>query len=267
MIRPSNVAVLKDRDFILKCRLEGETWRYPELSWQGPGGQITYNNSNDWNLMVLSAQHGARYKLRTSYSYYSYYLYVFVIVYSKWIIYRAVTNIYLNFTRNKNNHNMSLFSQQIYVFFVDPPTCSFISSDSPSDLNFTCSIWYSSVWWNPRLYIKGPGTDRYTGDPGVTTLSQVVKPGQRGMVYECGAVFEWSDFPDYAKNPLYDQTNLPVITETCSNEVKKNNSYTISSSMIPSKVTRKTTSSMYKYDVQLTASKGSSVSSKKYNLI
>ena len=153
------------------------------------------------------------------------------------------------------------------MFFKDPPTCSFILSDSPSGLNFTCSIWYSSGEWNPRLYIKGPGTERYTGDPRVTTLSQEVQPDQEGMMYECGAIFEWLDLPHYARNSGYDQTTLPVITETCSNEVKYNNSYTISSSMAPSKVTRKTTRSMYKYDVQLTASKGSSVSSKKYNLI
>ena len=259
MIRPSNVAVLKGQDFILKCRLEGETWRYPELSWQGPGGQITYNNSNDWNLMVLNAQHGYRYELRTSYSYYSYYLYVFVIVYSKWIIYRAdLLQIYtLILQVNKNNQNMSLFAQQIHAF-VDPPTCSFVSSDSPSGLNFTCSIWYTTYYWHPRLYIKGLGTERYTGDPGLRTLSQAVKPGQQEMVYECGAVFEWSDFPDYARNSRYDKTNLPVITETCSKEVRKNNSYTISSQTTPAKLMETTT----RNDVLPTTGKGSIVLSK-----
>ena len=129
---------------------------------------------------------------------------------------------------NQNNQNLSLFSQQIHAF-VDPPTCTFVSSDSPSGLNFTCSIWYSTYSWHPRLYIKGPRTERYIGDPGVRALSQEVQQGHERMVYECGAVFEWSDFPDYARNSRYDQTNLPVITETCSNEVQKNNSYTISS--------------------------------------
>ena len=92
---------------------------------------------------------------------------------------------------------------------------------APSGLNFTCSIWYSSDVWHPRLYIKGPGTDRYTGDPGVRTLSQAVKPGQQGMVYECGAIFKWSDAPYFAINNRghYDLTNLPVINETCSDEV------------------------------------------------
>ena len=158
---------------------------------------------------------------------------------------------------------VTLVFKSFFHVFKDPPTCSFILSDSPSGLNFTCSLWYSSVGWNPRLNIKGPGIERYTGDPGVKTLSQEVQPDHEGMMYECGAVFEWSDF---CGNSQYDQTTLPVITETCSNEVKKSNSYTISSSMAPSKVTRKATRSMYKYDVQVTASKGSSVSSKKYNL-
>ena len=147
---------------------------------------------------------------------------------------------------------MSLFSQQIHAF-VDPPTCSFVSSDSPSDLNFTCSIWYSAYSWHPRLYIKGPEADRYTGDPGVRTLSQEVQQGHEGMVYECGAVFEWSDFPDYARNSRHDQTNLPVITETCSNEVKNNNSYTISSQTTPAKLTETTR----RNDVLLTTGKSS----------
>ena len=140
--------------------------------------------------------------------------------------------------------------QEFFHVFKDPPSCSFILSDSPSGLNFTCSIWYSTNTWYPRLYIKGPETERYIGDPNERTLSQEVPPGQEGMMYECGAVFEWSDLPYYTSNDLkYDRTNLPVITETCSTEVKKNISYTISSSTAPTKVTRKTTRSTYQYDV------------------
>ena len=129
------------------------------------------------------------------------------------------------------------------MFFKDPPTCSFILSDSPSGLNFTCSIWNSNWLWYPRLYIKGPGIERYTGDPGVRTVSQEVQPDHEGMVYECGAVFEWLDLEssdvNFRYNPhRYDLNNLPVIKETCSTIVGMTNPYISSTKIMAATITR-----------------------------
>ena len=96
VIRPKNVAVLRGQDYILKCRLEGELWRYPTRNWYRPAGYIIdddgrikqpekysfiTNSSSDWNLMVKNAQRGTRYSIRTRYP--SQYIFTFVIVYSK----------------------------------------------------------------------------------------------------------------------------------------------------------------------------------------
>ena len=97
--------------------------------------------------------------------------------------------------------------------------------------------------WYPRLYIKGPGTERYTGDPEVTTLSQAVKPGQQGMLYECGAVFEWLDLEKTdvsfrSNRHRYDLNNLPVIKETCSTIVGMTNPYISSTKIMAATNTR-----------------------------
>ena len=86
-------------------------------------------------------------------------------------------------------------------------------------------------------------TERYTGDRGVKTLSQAVKPGQQGMVYECGAVFEWLDLEKTdgsfrSRLHLYDLNNLPVIKETCSTIVRMTNPYIISTKIMAATNTR-----------------------------
>ena len=96
VIRPKNVAVLRSQEYILKCRLEGEVWRYPTRNWYGPGAKIIdddgrikqpekfsflTNSSSDRNLMVKNAQHGTRYSIQTRYP--SQYVFTFMIVYSK----------------------------------------------------------------------------------------------------------------------------------------------------------------------------------------
>ena len=66
------------------------------------------------------------------------------------------------------------------------------------------------------------------------------------MMYECGAVFEWSDLPHNVMNSrqYYDLTNLPVINETCSDEVGMTTTLikTTSSSMASTKSKKTMTS-------------------------
>ena len=75
------------------------------------------------------------------------------------------------------------------------------------------------------------------------TLSQAVKPGQGGMVYECGAVFEWLDLESSDVNfrfnrHYYDANILPVIKETCSVIVGMTNPYIRSPKFMATTTTR-----------------------------
>ena len=66
------------------------------------------------------------------------------------------------------------------------------------------------------------------------TLSQAVKPGHQGMMYECGVFFKRSDLhEDYINNPHHNTHTLPIINETCSDQVGMTTTYikTTSSSM------------------------------------